>query len=388
MKGEKNLKINSKIVFSYLLILIYLTILGIGASILIFNIIFLIIEVISGAIGFALLAGIIAAYIPSIKSHYADVLTFFEPIEIIGKLQVKWKVEGAINDYREHLDEEIENLLPYKLRIQWVKTQEDVDKFLSDDNTTIILRLRQRENEKWNLASATLSYISEALIRNARIYMNKNFNKALDFAFAEKLLKDEGEISALSYLRDEEIFPIITNTEEDDIKIKEIYEKLDLISEELLTRVFIREIGIAASNLGYKPSAKLEDDIYKFLDWSILIAQKGKDEEVELMFVGKYFKVAIILVANEDLFLRYGTQPYIDRAMDNMRKGADGIYFLARGHNIIIINAIVADINKKDIGLRFVERSDRTYIIEKNKIKLEAKAALYRPAPARMEHDL
>ena len=369
---------NLKTIGSYTLLVIYLAVLAVLAVQLASNIIALMIEVVGGAVTFTVLAGILAAYVPHLKSSFANVLTIFDSMKGIARLQVRWRVEGAVNDFREKMDDEIRGLLPYPMILNWVVSDEDVRPYVDEEKLVVVVRMKPRAEEQWNLASATLAYVSVGLINEARLHMTYTFSRAVDFAFTKKLLEDEAKIEARNYLVQQEILPVIAKDDE----VREYYGKLLTISEELLNRVFLREVGNVAIKLAHILPGGLSKDILDFLDWSVALVERV-GEEIPLWFSGKHLKVGCILVAKRDTFLEYGTEPYVRRAKEHLSRGADAVYVLSRGHsNCAIAHVIGKEIEDLDFGLRKVEGTDRKYDVRLEHGVTEALALLFRPVLA------
>lgn len=204
-------------------------------------------------------------------------------------------------------------------------------------------------------------------------------------AFTQKLLEDEGETPALNYLIDQEIAPSLKANN----NIQSYYGKLMEISQELLIRVFLREVGKVGKSLsvlkkGYEPGAKLSDDITSFLDWACALARRKRGEEGPpglLWFDGRNLKVACILVAEEDTFLNYGSDPYVNRAQGYATRGADAIYVLARGEHIFYAKIIAKDIVRlcTGVSLVLVDGSDKRYKVKVAEGLVDAVALLLRP---------
>jgi len=374
-----------RLVASYGVLVLYLVILAVLAVVFASNILVLVASVVGGSVTFTIIAALLAAHVPLLKSSFADILSLFEYLSTIARVQVRWKVEGAVNDYREKLDKQVEGLLPYPMELRWVMSEEDMEPYLDQERLVVVVRMKARPKEYWNIASATLAYISIGLVHEAKRYMDSALERSIDFAFTQKLLEDEGETPALNYLIDQEITPSLkANTD-----IESYYGKLMEISEELLTRVFLREVGKVGKKLfvlkkGYEPGARLSDDITSFLDWACALARRKKGEEGPpgmFWFNGRNFKVACILVAEEDTFLTRGSDPYVSRAQGHAVRGADAIYVLARGGHIIYAKIIARDIARlcTGVNLVLVDGSEKTYKVKVADGIVDAVALLLRP---------
>jgi hypothetical protein len=264
-------------------------------------------------------------------------------------------------------------------------SEQDMKPYLDQEKLVVVVRMKPRPKEYWNIASATLAYVSIGLVHEAKRYMDYALERSIDFAFTQKLLQDEAETPALNYLIDQEIAPSLKANS----NIESYYGKLMEISEELLIRVFLREVGKVGKRLsvlkkGYEHDARLSDDITSFLDWACALARRKKGEEGPpglLRFDGRNFKVACILVAEEDTFLNYGSDPYVNRAQGYAMRGTDAIYVLARGEHIFYAKIIARDIVRlcTGVSLALVDGSDKIYKVRVAERVVDAVALLLRP---------
>jgi hypothetical protein len=372
-----------RLIASYAVLILYLVLLAFLAANFASNISALVASVVGGSITFTLIVALLAEHVPLLKSSFADILALFEFMSTIARVEVRWKVEGAVNNYREKLDKEVEGLLPYPMELRWVMSEEDMEPYLDQEKLVVVVRMKPRPKEYWNIASATLAYVSIGLVHEAKRYMDPALGRSIDFAFTQKLLEDEGETAAENYLIDQEIAPSMR----ENGMIQSYYSKLMQIADELLTRVFLREVGrigkkLAAQKKGYGPDDRFSDDITAFLDWAVALAEREKGEEIPpLWFVSRNLKVGCILVSGEDTFLDRGPDPYVIRAQGYATKGTDAVYVLARGADIVYAKIVAKEIVRltTGVGLVLVEGSEKTFKVKVSEGVVEAVALLLRP---------
>jgi hypothetical protein len=184
------------------------------------------------------------------------------------------------------------------------------------------------------------------------------------------MLDEVGQVMAANYLVEMEVMPHVSK----DGEVRRYYEKLDFISEELLTRVYLREIGSLALRKPMAPAFSLEDDILSFLDWSYIIAKRKVGEEAPLWFTSQNLKVGCVLVAAS-----HGPDPYVRRVQEYATKGADAVYLMARGANVAGAIDVANEIERLKIGLTRIPNSDRKYHVKLEEGLVDAVAILFRP---------
>lgn len=367
---------NVKIFISYIILFIYLALLSIFISVITINIYVTVAQVFAGTIGFSLLLNSLIGYVPALKGFMASILDIFGRFTIISKVQIRYRIEGLVNEFRENIEKDIRGILAYPLKIKWDYSGDDLKSYLDQEEQTVIVRLKPRENEDWNLASATLAYVSAGLVVTARPHMGHSLSKAIDFSFTKKILEDEGRIRARNYLVQEEITPIITKNEEMRIN----YNKLSIISDELLTRIYLREIDNTSIRLSHLTIRDLHKDYINFLEWTVnLVTRDGTGKQTPFLFSGKNFRIGIILVAEENTFISYGSGPYLKRARERVADGVDALYILARGAHILIAEIIAKDIEKSDLGLIKVKGAEKKYKVRFPDGQVDAVSILFRP---------
>ena len=100
----------------------------------------------------------------------------------------------------------------------------------------------------------------------------------------------------------------------------------------LFTQVLLREIKDKGSRLlGKLNTDSFKEETKNFVGFLHTIATREVgDNSTKLQFLGKYYNVAILLVANLDNYYTHGNQMYINRVSVNINEGAESIYLCAK----------------------------------------------------------
>jgi small subunit ribosomal protein S1 len=251
-------------------------------------------------------------------------------------------IQSKINSFIKSINSEVENLLPYRLKIKWISEKIDKPSFIKDGRVIVMLKYHQNWDE--NLSRATLLYMKEAVIPEARQHIHFKLSESIDLMMTKKALYSFAEArSSFNYFLREILHPKIEN----DTKIKDFCTVIANLEERgLFTRVLLREL----KELGYKRAGLAEtgDTVFetgKFTKFLTEIAQKERGENVPLTFVGRYIKIAVILVARPETEI-WGIDPFIRRIREKIKERLNVIYIFARGKNIELAKEITKQCEK------------------------------------------
>ena len=239
-------------------------------------------------------------------------------------------IQGKINSFIKSINSEVENLLPYRLKVKWIYENINKQSFIKNGKVVVMLKYHQNQDE--NLSRATLLYMKEAVIPEARPHIHFKLSKSIDLMMTKKALYSFAEArSSFNYF----LRKILRPETEKDLEIKEFCNVIDKLEERgLFTRVLLREL----KELGYKRAGLTETggtvfetgEFTKFLNE---IAQKEQDQDVPLTFSKTYIKVSIILVARHGTEV-LGPDRFIKQIQKKIKNRINIIYVFARGSNI------------------------------------------------------
>jgi len=276
------------------------------------------------------------------------------------KVAVAKGIQNKINNFVKTINSEVEDLLPYKLKIKWINESIGKDSFIRNRKVVIILKYHQNQDE--NLSLATLFYMKESIIPEAKPHISNKLSKSIDLMMTKKALYSFVDArSSFGYF----VREILRKETEKNDEIKlfcSVIEELD--SRGLFTRVLLREL----KELGYKRAGITEigdtvvetEKFTKFLD---RIARKEQEEDVPLTFNGRYIKISIILVArpgNSEL------DSFIKIVKKKIKENVSIIYIFARGSNIPLAQNVCRICkNLSDLSLIYEETDFTTRIDER-----------------------
>jgi small subunit ribosomal protein S1 len=191
-------------------------------------------------------------------------------------------------------------------------------------NKAIIKLSFSGDDHDLNFYNAAQAYVETGLLPDTRPFLVRTTAKAIDLLMIRMLLTQ----SRRNALR-------IFNTKfvEQEDAAKTVYLKLEESDRESLFRqLLLPELHVFGQSVAQKtPSAEIQAEIERFLDWFYEIATRPAGEFTKLSFASENIKVGVILVADLETFDRFGVRPYLRRA--NLHAGRDYqcVYILARG---------------------------------------------------------
>lgn len=253
-------------------------------------------------------------------------------------------IQGKIDSFITAINAEVENLLPYGLKIKWISPELNRESFIQKDRVIVMLNYHNNQDE--NLSKATLLYMNKAVIPEARPHIHQKLAHAVDLMMTKKALFNFVESrSALGHFVDSVLRPATQN----DTELKEYCGVIDTIDERgLFTRVFLREL----LELGLMRSGITEtgDTVFETNEFTKLlkrIAEKERGVDVDPTFARQNIRMAVILVArpeNVDL----GPDMYIRAIRDRINKSIKTFYIFARGErNIEFAKGVVSTCTDK-----------------------------------------
>ncbi len=252
------------------------------------------------------------------------------------KTATAMSIQGKVDSFIESINTEVEDLLPYGLKVKWISPEINKEAFIEKDR--VIVMLSYHDNKDESLSRATLLYMNKAVIPEARPHIHMKLGRAIDLMMAKKALYSFVEArSSFGHFVNSVLRP---ETEKDE-ELKNFCQVIDATDERgLFTRVLLREL----LELGRKKACITEtgdtvlesNNFAKFLNE---IAKKEKGEDVPLTFTGCDIKVAIILVARAGAEL-LTIDPFVKRIKEKIKQSVNVIYIFARGQNISIAKQV------------------------------------------------
>lgn len=251
-----------------------------------------------------------------------------EPFFKIGKWFSKEYISSTVSsNVNEFFKRNLYSLLTdsekYNIKIKWVTKPTDP---LLDKHGTLILRLKEDNDQTKNIISAVhvaLPHIVCPLFRNS---IHQSFIKSIDLTILQKLsykLGKHGQATFKKYFLDPE-------TNEDKTIGELIRDLFKLDTHGFFVPIFLNELeligeGIFANN----DSNDYTKESLEFVKYLLSIVNRERGENIELNYLKNPFNVGAILLAKAQRADNQGVGPYLNRLRIKLDKGCESIYIVA-----------------------------------------------------------
>jgi len=260
-----------------------------------------------------------------IQGWFASAHSFFDRNAIAGKIQ------GTINQFAKGLEKEAEGIIPYTVKIDWVKDL-DREAFLKEDGTVVVPLGYSHGRRERSLALAMAAFCTKGLIPFARPYLGDTLLRAVDLVTTKKMLSSAKTRGSVDYFLGDMFEPEI----ERDENLKEQCQTMETLDRQgLFTRVLLKELAEFGRKLYPDTpdgSTVLEGD--DFVSFIKQIAEKDPDEDVELSFTQRRIRVSVMLVARRKVIQEHGFPLYLKKIQQDRKKDVETTYLCGRGQNI------------------------------------------------------
>jgi len=243
------------------------------------------------------------------------------------KEQIKAAIQDNINSFRVSTEKEVKGIMPYSVRLKYVRGMERGE--LLAQKNLVIIRIRDRRDDDKNLVHAMLMFCPSGLLAQSRPYFEKPLSDAIDYTVTRKFLDDLKQYSALAYLYEGVIKPAL-EAKADLQKFCRIFDRLD--EQGLFTKVILRELRDFGARLGSRfPETAHGKEAKEFVKYMDVIATRAPGEECDTHFQGNFISMGFVWVGRSEKIAGAGAVPYIQAVQWKKNMGIRRIYIGARG---------------------------------------------------------
>lgn len=267
-------------------------------------------------------------------------------------------IEYNINSLRERFCKQSSDILPYKIEVEWIDT-ENIESYLKGDNI-LIVKMKNHRNQSKNLAIAVKEYVPNALIPTARKYVHPCLMKAIDYVVSKEFLAKD--TSAFTY------FSNVTIVNSD---VKDLIDKVDEINKQgFLTRILLSEYKKLAYLFPSEPTSETYNETLDLELKVYALVTKKPEEKVSPGVCGKFIKAVIVPIAKEETVESWGIEPHLNFIKNSILKGIKTYYIVAAGKSNIILAKTILNRVAKEVGLKKVYEEEYTGIFREHEMKM------------------
>jgi len=267
------------------------------------------------------------------------------------KKYIAHDIQARANIAASNMNKEAGEILPFKLKVRFVRPDEDLKEALLKKDMAIIKMDTQLKQEE-NVAKAVHEFIRLTLVREARGYLNQHVSKATTMHVSRAILiKSRFHEAAMWYSRNI-IKPILSGDTSIGIA-KGTIEVVD--SRGYFTRLFLRELLHLAHKNPYIVDplllSTLRKETQEFLNFLRNVAERRKGEEtLPLAFIGSDIRINIMLVSKPKT-AKWGIDPYLKRFHIALEQdNCDRIYIVSSWPNLEFAKRVTRNIQKAFAG--------------------------------------
>ncbi len=253
----------------------------------------------------------------------------------VGNTWFKNKLQKEIRRRVNEANEEIGLPILPKIELEIV----DVVRDIRELEDKIIIPVK-KERKPRVMAEIIYLSIDRGFLNDARRHIGNMLTNSIKYIVGKSLITRDKPIDELSDFERETLRHFERKMENilNDPEIAELAKKEELmLSKRLFKTVLLQEIfALGERRLGTLPEEECKEEAIRFVDFLCDIAQKEKyekekGEEPPLDFIGKYFKVGIVLIKKPEKNTLY---PHLNAVRNKVKMGALSIYILGLGRNV------------------------------------------------------
>lgn len=256
---------------------------------------------------------------------------------------VALRVEGEINSAREALLQDAPEVVTGSLKLEFARAREAVAAAQAGE-VVVVMRKSSRHEE--NVAHALMTYLPRAVVPVARPYLATETVRAVDFTIARAILGSNQMQSAREYLTERLVEP----ARKGSTRLADQLTAMDAIDlHGWLTRVLLVEFK-RIGDLMY-PGAQDERLTLEADDFTRWLHELAKPGSVgSLQYKGRFFKVAVVLVAMSGKLALHGLHPYRSRVIGLLYHDYFSIvHLMGRDNNISSVRALAQTLESQGL---------------------------------------
>ena len=247
----------------------------------------------------------------------------------IRQRSIKSSLQGRISTFARSMNEQVNGIMPYNVRLSFVKEIDRTE--LDPENQVVIVRIRDNLEDDRNLVNSMMAFCSIGVVPQARQYLSKTMNAAIDVTVTRKLLNDLKHYGALQYLYNE----VLTEDGSDEGKAREEFCRMfDALDESgLFTRVFLEEMRDFGARIASRyPTPFHNAETVQFAEYVYQFTTRPTGSDMgDIGYDGNYISTAFVPVGTSETMTSGGEAPYLKHIQRLREAEYKKAYLIARG---------------------------------------------------------
>lgn len=233
-------------------------------------------------------------------------------------------------------------ILPADLKIKWAEG-DDIKSFFDDD--CVVIRIRKSVDPNENYVNIIYQFVSSGLLKNRTQYFDAQIMEASTLLLTQKIISFSKPAANSLFISDY-YKPAIEN----DSLVEEDFDKLRRIDcNGMFFNIYLNELVKAVATIdGQIPDPCLIAESSELLRFLYNVATREPNEAMEMTYTGVYFKIGIMLAANDVTLEKNGWGGHFRYAKTLLEKGLETIYIFGIGRKSNVASKIAYAVKDSD----------------------------------------
>lgn len=316
-------------------------------------------------------------------SKFWKIISFF--LKRFEKKYIATDIQGHINNFNKEIKKKVKNYEPVKVKIQWIQ-KGNVNAFFKDN--ALLIRMKKSDNQTDNFVVATMTFISQVMLRKTKHYISPTQTESIDLYVAKKLFEKEKPEIVEQFIQS-----FLIPKTENSTKIANYFDKYSIIDRaDLFFPLLMQELIFLGNKIfGQKKDSYIIADVNGLIDFLKKYSEREEgDDGLSNLFNGRYCRFGVMIIA-KSFKVAYGDKsPYLKYLGKLLNAGIENIYIIgpSKEKTIKFIKEICMTAEKEYSLQRLVEREYSPSIRRRGKrIKIDSFMILLRKLDPPFHYD-
>ena len=236
---------------------------------------------------------------------------------------IAYDIQGHINDFNRILNGKVKAYEPVGVKIKWIQ-KASVESFFNDD--TLLIRMRKSDNQSRNFVVATMTFLSQIMLRKAKRYISPTQKYSIDLFVAKRLFEEE-KPDVLEYFVENFLVP----KSNDSKKVADYFDKYSVIDKAgLFFPVLIQELTFLGSKVfGQRKDNLIIHEVKGLIDFLKNYSEREQGAKIPSSFNGRYCHFGVMIIARSVNVDIGDIAPFVKYLPKITNLGIENIYMIA-----------------------------------------------------------